>query len=95
MKIAWSVEALDDLESLRNFIGEDSPTAARDMALRIIAAVERLLEPHPQIGRPGRIAGTRELVVAQTPYIVPYRIDAGTISVLRVFHAARRWPERM
>ena len=93
MRIVWSDEALDDLQSLRAFIGQDSPKAARDMALRIASAVERLLEPHPDIGRPGRVAGTRELVIAQTPYIVPYRVDAGAILVLRGYHAARRWPD--
>ena len=95
MRIAWSDEALDDLESLRAFIGNDSPKAARNMALRIVAAVESLLEHHPNIGRSGRVGGTRELVIAQTPYIVPYRIDAGVVFVLRVFHAARRWPDRV
>jgi toxin ParE1/3/4 len=95
MRIVWSVEALDDLDALRAYIGRDSPKAAREMALRIVAAVEGLLEPHPQIGRPGRIAGTRELVVAGTPYVVPYRIEGGVAAVLRVYHAARRWPERM
>jgi toxin ParE1/3/4 len=95
MRIVWSVEALDDLESLRAFIGKDSPKAARDMALRIVAFVERLLDPHPEIGRQGRIAGTRELVITQTPYVVPYRIDADVVCVLRVYHAARRWPDRV
>ena len=92
MRIVWSEDALEDLQSLRDFIGRDSPKAARETALRIVTAVETLLPPHPDIGRPGRVAGTRELVVAQTPYIVPYRMDADVISVLRVYHAARRWP---
>jgi toxin ParE1/3/4 len=95
MRIVWSSEALDDLDSLRAFIGKDSPKAARDMALRIVTSVERLLEPHPEIGRPGRIAGTRELVIANTPYVVPYRIDADVVFVLRVYHSARRWPDRV
>ncbi len=94
MRIVWSVEAIDDLEALRAYISADSPKAAREMALRIVSAVEDLLDAHPEIGRPGRVAGTRELVIAKTPYIVPYRVDPGVVSVLRVFHAARRWPER-
>jgi len=94
MTIIWSDEALDDLESLRAHIAEESPKAARDMALRIVDAVERLLEPHSELGRPGRVPGTRELVVVRTPYIVPYRIRDGAIHVLRVYHAARRWPDR-
>ncbi len=44
------------------------------------------------MGRAGRVPGTRELVISGTPYIVPYRVRGGAVEVLRVFHAARRWP---
>jgi len=47
----------------------------------------------PQIGRPGRVAGTRELVIFGTPYIVPYRIGSETLQILRVYHSSRFWPE--
>jgi plasmid stabilization system protein ParE len=57
----------------------------------IHAAVGRLAD-HPAIARPGRVAGTRELVVIGTPYIVIYRIEATAIVILRVLHAAQRWP---
>lgn len=93
MNIQWSDEAVDDLRSLQAFIAKDNPTAARKMALTIIEAVETQLPNHPQIGRPGRVSGTRELVIPGTPYIVPYRLKAGTIQVLRVYHGARRWPD--
>jgi toxin ParE1/3/4 len=58
-------------------------------------AIERdvqLLASHPALGRPGRVAGTRELVVAGTPHIIPYRVREGRVEVLRVFHASRKWP---
>jgi plasmid stabilization system protein ParE len=45
------------------------------------------------MGRPGRVPGTRELVVAGTPYVVAYRVAASQIDVLAVIHAARRWPQ--
>jgi toxin ParE1/3/4 len=45
------------------------------------------------MGRPGRVARTRELVVTGTPYILPYRVTAGVLEVLRVLHASRKWPK--
>jgi len=55
--------------------------------------VETLLPESPEMGRPGRVPGTRELVIPRTPCIVPYRLVGNTIQVLRIFHGARRWPE--
>ncbi len=80
---------------MREFIERDDPTAARKTALRIVEAVETLIPANPKVGRPGRVSGTRELVIARTPFIVPYRLREGTIEVLRVFHGARRWPDRL
>lgn len=93
MRIVWSPEAVDDLVSLRAYIAEENPAAARRIALRIVAAIEETLPANPEIGRPGRVPGTRELVVTGTRFIVPYRVRGRTIQVLRVYHGARRWPE--
>jgi toxin ParE1/3/4 len=49
----------------------------------------------PGIGRPGRIEGTRELVIHRTPYIAAYRISGNTVRVLRLLHGAQQWPEEM
>ncbi|MCC6775905.1 MAG: type II toxin-antitoxin system RelE/ParE family toxin [Hyphomicrobiales bacterium] len=89
----WSPEAVADLVALRAYIEQDDPAAARRVALQIIRNVETLLPDSPEMGRPGRVPGTRELVIPGTPYIVPYRLIGSTIQVLRVFHGARRWPE--
>ncbi len=89
----WSPEAIDDLAVLRAYIEEDDPAAARRVALHIIHNVEALLRNNPEMGRPGRVPGTRELVIPKTPFIVPYRLVGNTIQVLRIFHGARRWPE--
>jgi toxin ParE1/3/4 len=62
--------------------------------LHIIHSIEDLLADQPQMGRPGRVSGTREFVVPRTSYIVPYRVRDNRIQVLRVYHGARRWPER-
>jgi toxin ParE1/3/4 len=95
MNILWSPEAIEDLASLRGYIAEDDPAAARRVVLHIIQTIAQLLPENPQIGRAGRLPGTRELVIPRTPYIVPYRIQRPTIQILRVYHAARRWPDRL
>jgi toxin ParE1/3/4 len=95
MNIEWSDEALADLSSLHAFIAKDNPSAAQKVAMTIVESIETNLPDNPQIGRPGRVNGTRELVISQTPYVVPYRIKSGIIQVLRVYHGARRWPDRL
>ena len=89
--IKWSLPALRDLESAGEFIAEDNVKAARRMASRVQEAVEYLVE-QPNIGRPGRLDGTRELVVSGTPFIVVYWIRDGVVQILRVLHHARKWP---
>ena len=93
MNILWSPEAIGDLVSLRAYIAEDDPAAARGVVLHIIHNVELLLPNNPQMGRPGRVPGTRELVIPKTPFVVPYRLQRNVIQILRVYHGARRWPE--
>lgn len=93
MKLLWLSLAVDDLQELREYIARDNPEAARDTASRILEAVS-ILEKRPAIGRPGRVTGTRELIVGGTPYIIPYRARGNVVEVLRVLHAARKWPSR-
>jgi toxin ParE1/3/4 len=93
MITVWSPEAIDDLIALRSYIEQDDPAAAQRVALHIIKNVETLLASSPEMGRPGRVPGTRELVIPRTPFIVPYRVAGHAIQILRVFHGARRWPE--
>jgi toxin ParE1/3/4 len=93
MTPAWSPQAIDDLAALRAYIEQEDPAAGQRIALHIIQNIETLLSRSPEIGRPGRVPGTRELVIPRTPYIVPYRVVGRTIQILRIFHGARRWPE--
>jgi toxin ParE1/3/4 len=93
MNILWSPDAIQDLISLRAYIAEESPAGARRVVIRILQSVENLLPDNPHIGRPGRVPGTRELVIPRTPYIVPYRLQDESIQILRVYHSSRRWPE--
>jgi toxin ParE1/3/4 len=95
MNILWSPEAIEDLNSLRTYIAQDNPSAAREIVLHIMHSIEQLLPNNPQMGRPGRVPGTRELVIPKTPFIVPYRLQRNVIQILRVYHGARRWPESL
>ena len=81
--------------SLAHAKPEDNPAAARRVALRIVETVEQQLPDNPHLGRPGRVPGTRELVIPRTPYIVPYRVHRNALEILRVYHGARRWPESL
>ena len=60
---------------------------------RIPRAVD-LLQTHLEIGRPGRVLGTRELIVPDTPYIIPYRVRGERLELISVFHGRRKWPEK-
>jgi toxin ParE1/3/4 len=93
MIVGWSSTAIDDLAALRAHISQDNPAAAERVTLEILQSVKQLSD-HPHIGRAGRVPGTRELVIPRTPYIVPYWVRRNRIQILRVYHAARRWPDQ-
>ena len=92
MKLIWSPQSLHDLTAVHAYIAQEDPKAARAVVLRIVSLVEEKLPGLPHIGRTGRVEGTRELVVPGTPFIVPYRVRPQTVEILRIYHAARRWP---
>jgi len=93
MKIKWVRLALTDLDEAAAFISQDNPQAAERIVKRIRDAA-RLLSDQPDAGRPGRVHGTRELVIADTPFILPYRVVQNTVQILRVLHGSRSWPEQ-
>ena len=94
MKLEWSQLALEDRDNIFDYIEQENPRAAVAVDDRIRAQVDSLLK-FPKTGRPGRIEGTRELVINRTSYIAPYRIIGNTVLVLRVLHAAQLWPDEM
>jgi toxin ParE1/3/4 len=94
VRVKWLAQALLNLDSEANYIARDNPTAASRIVQSINRAVERLRQ-YPAMGRPGRVPGTRELVVPETPHIIPYRVRGDDIEILRVFHAARKWPSQL
>jgi len=68
LRANWLRQALIDLDEIESYIVETRPTAAEDVIVKIIKAVS-LLREQPEIGRPGRVPGTKELVVPGLPYI--------------------------
>jgi len=94
MRVVWSIRAVRHLAQLRDFIAADNPDAAQRVAESILSSVE-LLASLPGLGRPGRVAGTRELVVPDTPYLVPYRVKGERVELLAIFHGRQKWPKRI
>jgi toxin ParE1/3/4 len=94
VKLVWLERSRADRRAIYAYIEVDNPRAAAMLDQRIEAAAERLID-YPNSGREGRIAGTRELVVRGSSYILPYRIEGDRVRILRVIHAARLWPEEI
>lgn len=91
MGLKWTRAASQDLESLQRYVSRDNLDAAIDTELEIIRRVEVLTE-HPDIGRPGRVEGTRELVPGSLPYVIPYVHQGDAVIILRVLDGAMKWP---
>ena len=92
MRVRWLNHALTNLDAIGEYIAQDDRAAAERTVLRILEAVDTMAaSSNVHIGRPGRVPGTRELVVTPN-YLVPYRIKGDVVEVLRVMHARQRWP---
>jgi addiction module RelE/StbE family toxin len=93
MKAVWTRTAIRDLSNAKEYIGRDNPGAAREIASKIVDAAERIIQ-FPEVGRAGKVSGTRELVVPGTQYLIVYRMKKNAIHFLRVLHGHQKWPER-
>src|SRR5258706_577475 len=94
LRIHYAARYFRQLEDLRERIAVDNPAAAARTVERIRTAVERLRD-FPALGRPGRVASPRELVVPGTSYITPSRLAGDAIQVLALMHSAQRGPDRL
>jgi plasmid stabilization system protein ParE len=94
MRIEWTRTALSNLDNAVEYIAADNPAAARKVAQQIWNTTQ-LLITQPGLGRPGRVAETRELVITGLPYVVPYLENDGIIVILRVLHTSMKWPAKM
>ncbi|HXT34334.1 MAG TPA: type II toxin-antitoxin system RelE/ParE family toxin [Chloroflexota bacterium] len=91
MRVRLSPRAREDLRGHIRHIATDSPRSARLVRDRINNAVQQLAL-HPESGRPGRVDGTRELVILHTSYIAPYRVTNGILEIFAFIHDSRQWP---
>ena len=92
MKLVWLRRAIADRDAQLDYIALDNPLAAIGQGDCIARQVLQLLQ-HPEMGRLGRVPGTRELVIGRTPFIVIYRIQGQHIQLLRLLHGSHQWPK--
>ena len=91
MQVVWLKTALNNLDDIAAYISKENPVAAAKVAEAIVSQINQL-KSQPALGRPGRALGTRELVITNTHYLVPYRIRNNQVEILRVFHTSRKLP---
>jgi plasmid stabilization system protein ParE len=93
MLVKWTRKALINLDDAVEYVAGGNPIAARKVAQRIWDS-SQLLALQPGVGRPGRVQGTRELIISDLPYILPYFQKGNTIYILRVIHTSMIWPDK-
>jgi toxin ParE1/3/4 len=92
VQLQWTDAAEQDLEQIHDYYKQVAGSRiAADNILNILHAAEALRDM-PNRSRPGRVPGTRELVLLNLPFLLPYRVQNNCIQVLRVFHMARQHP---
>lgn len=89
----WTPQALSDVADVTERIRADDPQAANRLRDRVLLFVAKTLPAQPMIGRPGRVANTREFVV-HASYILVYRVEGDALDILAFRHTARRWPDQ-
>lgn len=91
-RIRFSKSAVNDLNSIREYIYDNNKEAAKEVVSYIIEKIETVLAVNPAAGRAGRVLRTRELVISKYPYVVPYQVRDDVVYILRVLHTSRKWP---
>jgi toxin ParE1/3/4 len=93
-KLIWTKRATRDLRAGYEYWSKEKSEDAADLMLDRIFSTVELLESNPELGRPGRIAETREFLLGQLPFLLAYRARRNKVEVLALLHGARKWPER-
>lgn len=91
MMVRWTPEAAADLETIGDHLFDDRPERATALLRRIYEETGNLTT-FPYRGRPGKKAGTRELVVSGLPWIIVYQVLEEAVEIVRILHGAQRWP---
>ena len=95
MRVRWTTDAADDLERICDYITESRPDAARRVAQSVVERIGTL-KTFPNLGRDGRVQGTREITFPPLPFVAIYEVleKQGEVWVLRLLHGAQQWPPR-
>lgn len=91
MQVVWLKRAHRSLQYIADYIAQDNPAKAYEFINKLYNATA-ILSEHPEIGRLGRVEGTRELAIDKN-YIIPYSIKGKEVQILHIFHSARKWPD--
>ena len=91
IELRWTEEAAADLERIADYLFEQTPLHAARLVRAIYDAPTKLVD-FPGIGRPGKLKGTRELVLSALPYLVVYVHQGDFIHITRILHGAQKWP---
>jgi toxin ParE1/3/4 len=91
MQLRWTREAAADLEHIADYLFQHVPERAPELVRTVYDAPAVLLE-FPHRGRPGKTAGTRELVLSALPYLVVYTVRGDIVFIVRILHGAQQWP---
>jgi len=92
-KCKWTDKALEDLLIIQEFIAQDNPKASVDITKKIVLTVVEQLSKFQNIGKAGRVNGTRELIIPNTSYIGVYWVKSNNVEVLRILHTSMKWPD--
>jgi toxin ParE1/3/4 len=91
--IVWTEQATRQLDQVQEFIAlSNSPEVSLNVVFQILASVEQLTR-FPMLGRTGRVPGSRELIIPNTPFIAAYTLNEDRVVVLAVYHISQQWPE--
>ena len=91
--IKWTEQATSQLDQAQDYIAlSNSEDIARRVALQIVASVH-MLASFPLAGKSGRVPGTRELVITNTPFVAAYRAEGQHVTILAIYHGAQQWPD--
>jgi len=91
--IEWTEQAIRQLGQAHDYIAlSNSDEVAVLITMHIATSVQQLAT-FPTSGRSGRVPGTRELVISNSPFVVAYHIEKERIVILAIYHGAQQWPE--
>ncbi len=88
MRLRWTPEAAENLESIYTYLREHLPSFALS-TVRVIYETARSLRTFPERGRPGAKPATRELILQRLPYIIVYRVTGEIVEILHIYHSAQ------